>query len=231
MEHHPDLIPRRYGSDDRRACSDDMTYIRVRKGEGLLASSSSGPIKSVGGDREAQGGSQRGTSRRAGTVHRYFQSIAGGYSRYFPPYTNYMAQQFDEKGVEAERFQKIATQDIANKTMWTFDTAHRLVVDAATANPGNGQAAAQQVATAAGSVSGAINLTLTNPNPLSSTFRGIAAGALFAVQAVVVVLIATAHSNGAAEYVVLGLLGGFSWLGIVLFVMGYQNVVVSGNAG
>ena len=159
-----------------------------------------------------------------------FNQLRAGTPVTSPLDTDYMAQQFDGKGVEAERFQKIATH-VANKTMWTFDTAHRLVVDAATANPGIGQAAAQQVATAAGSVSGAINLTLANPNPLSSTFRGIAAGALFAVQAVVVVLIATAHSNGTAEYVVLGVLGGFSWLGIVLFVMGYQNVVVSGNAG
>ena len=42
---------------------------------------------------------------------------------------------------------------------------------------------------------------------------------------------ASAHNNGTAEYVALGILGGLGWLGSVLFVMGYGNVDLKGSSG
>ena len=48
---------------------------------------------------------------------------------------------------------------------------------------------------------------------------------------VALILTAVAHSTGSAEYVALGILGGLSWLGTVLFVMGYQSVNITGSSG
>jgi len=119
---------------------------------------------------------------------------------------------------------------IAFHSMLTLDYATPLVNAAVMGSTSNADTA-QKVSTAVSGLTGSADLELSNPNPLSKIIRTVFAAVLVAVLIVALVLIAVAHSSGTAEYVGLGILGGVSWLGAVLFVMGYQNVTVKGSTG
>ena len=91
--------------------------------------------------------------------------------------------------------------------------------------------AAQQAAGLLSGLTGSASLTLSQPIPLGGWQRAIAAIVTAGVVVTAVVLMAIAHSTGVAEYVALGILGGLAWLGMVLFVMGYGNVSLTGSSG
>lgn len=78
---------------------------------------------------------------------------------------------------------------------------------------------------------GSADLELSNPIPLNGWFRAGFAVVMAAVTTLAVIFIFISHAKGTAEFVALGVIGGFGWLGTVLFVMGYQTVSVKGNTG
>lgn len=119
---------------------------------------------------------------------------------------------------------------VAHHSMLALDYVTPIVNAAVIGSTSNADAA-QKVSTAVSGLTGSADLELSNPIPLSKMIRTLFAAVLVAVLIVSLVLIAVAHSNGTAEYVGLGILGGLSWLGAVLFIMGYQNVTVKGSTG
>jgi hypothetical protein len=126
---------------------------------------------------------------------------------------------------------QLVAEHIALHSPITIDYAQVLAESAVTSSGGDNQAAAEKLASTVPPISPSLQLKLSNPNPLSVLYRTLAAGATLAIMIAAVVLVAVAHSQGQAEYVTLGILGGLAWLGAVLFVMGYQSVDLEGSSG
>jgi hypothetical protein len=120
---------------------------------------------------------------------------------------------------------------VAARTPLTQDAALPIVQAALSANNNNVQPAAEQVSSQLAGLTGSAQLQLSQPLPLSAPWRtGFGIG-MAVILIVALILTAVAHSTGSAEYVALGILGGLSWLGTVLFVMGYQSVNITGSSG
>jgi len=140
----------------------------------------------------------------------------------------------DAKPVPDDAIDHLATHISANSLL-TKEQALPIAKAAITAHPNSipaaSQAAADSLSSSLSSLTGSATLNLSNPIPLPAWYR-VAAGVISAVFAVlVIVYIAICHSNGTAEYVALGVLGGLGWLGMIVLVMGYQNVSIQGSSG
>jgi hypothetical protein len=91
--------------------------------------------------------------------------------------------------------------------------------------------AGQALAAAAPTLAGSAELSLSQPNPLSTNYRIVFSSLLLLVTLLALIFVFVASSSGTAVYVALAVLGGLAWLGVVLFVMGYQTVDVKASTG
>lgn len=122
---------------------------------------------------------------------------------------------------------------VARKTGLTEEAA-KPVAQAVLTKAASNKAAATTLAQQLSGLTGSIDLQLSNPTPLAPLWRGIASGLMVALMATALAIVATnsgSKSISTASDVVLAVLGGLAWLGLVLFVMGYKNVTLSGSSG
>lgn len=139
------------------------------------------------------------------------------------------------KGVQDSQSHDDKTQALAERvaqnTPLTVETVRPIVDKALSDTNDNADQAAQKVANQLAGLTGSAELQLSKPNPLTGPWRAAFAVAMAIIMILALVFTDIAHSNGTAEYIALGVLGGLAWLGAVLFVMGYQNVDLKGSSG
>lgn len=136
-----------------------------------------------------------------------------------------------ESGQSEEQKADNLAAEMARVSPLTAEVAKPLAKHSIAASKGDANQAATQTASLLSGLTGSASLTLRKPNPLGWRFRIGVAAAMVGILAGTLAMISTVNATGTAVYVSLAVVGGLAWLGSVLFVMGYQNVTLSGSSG